>query len=224
MQRKRDQIKYISLNDHLYRYLCEHSTGAGDPVLQSLRKETEALGDVWRMQISPEQGTFMTMLVAAIGAKSALEVGTFTGYSAICIARGLSDDGRLVCVDNSEKWTTVARKYLAEAKVQQKIELKLGDAISVLQGLKGSDLFDFAFIDADKAQYDSYYELILPQVRQGGLILFDNMLWGADTSRSGQKQRECLAVDQMNQKLSNDGRVDAVLLPISDGIMMCRKR
>src|SRR6266566_9822487 len=171
-------LKYISLNDRLYRYVCACRSDAGDPILEALRAATESLGDISRMQISREQGSFMTLLAAAIGAKSAIEVGTFTGYSSLCIARGLAPRGRLICIDQSKEWTGIARKYWAQAGVENRIELRLGPAVPTLKRLDRQLRLDFAFIDADKTEYDAYYELVLPRIRRNGLILFDNMLWG----------------------------------------------
>jgi len=176
------------------------------------------------MQISEEQGTFMGVLVAAIGAKHALEVGTFTGYSSLCIARALSEGGRLVCIDCSEEWTAIARKYWEKAGVQERIDLRLGQAIPLLQRLPSDVRFDFAFIDADKTEYDAYYELVLPRVRQNGLILFDNMLWGGQLGAGSIEDADGRAIDALNHKLAKDPRVEAVLLPVADGLQLCRKR
>jgi caffeoyl-CoA O-methyltransferase len=191
--------------------------------LQALRQETAALGEPSRMQISEEQGTFMSVLVAAIGAKRAIEVGTFTGYSSLCIARALPGEGRLVCIDASEEWTAIARKYWAKAGVQERIELRLGQAIPLLQQIGTEASFDFAFIDAEKTEYDTYYELVLPLVRENGLILFDNMLWGGRLGAGPVQEAAGRTIDALNQKLAKDPRVEAVLLPIADGLQLCRK-
>ncbi len=217
-------LKYISLTDPLYRYVCASRSDSSDTVLEALRAETDALGEISQMQISGEQGTFMSVMAAAIGATSALEVGTFTGYSSLCIARGLPATGRLICMDMSEEWTTIARKYWAKAGVQDKIELRLGAAIPMLQKLEPGLTFDFAFIDAEKTEYDAYYELVLPRVRQNGLILFDNMLWGGRLGGGPVKEASGRAIDALNHKLAGDKRVEAVLLPIADGLQLCRKR
>ena len=148
-------MKYLSLNDGLYKYLCASRSHAAEPILQALRQETASLGEMSRMQISEEQGTFMSVLVAAIGAKRAIEVGTFTGYSSLCIARALPAGGRLICIDASEEWTAIARKYWEKANVQERIELRLGQAIPLLQQLRSDVSFDFAFIDAEKTEYDA---------------------------------------------------------------------
>jgi caffeoyl-CoA O-methyltransferase len=166
----------------------------------------------------------VAVLVAATGAKSAIEVGTFTGYSSLCIARAMPPKGRLICLDASKEWTAVARKYWAKAGVQDRIELRLGAAIPTLRHLKPGLTFDFAFIDANKTEYDAYYELLLPRVRRNGLILFDNMLWGGRLGAGAVKEATGRAIDALNHKLSNDPRVEAVLLSVADGIQFCRKR
>ena len=217
-------LKYLPLNDRLYRYLSRRRSDADDPILQELRAETVALGDISRMQISEEQATFMGILAAAIGARSAIEVGTFTGSSSLCIARALPANGRLICLDQSHEWTAIARKYWARAGVQDRIELRLGAAIPLLQQLEPNLTFDFAFIDADKTEYDAYYELLLPRVRSNGLILFDNMLDGGKLGDKRVKDARSRALDALNHKLAKDKRIEAVLLSVADGIQLCRKR
>lgn len=219
------KLKYLPLHDDLYRYVCRHRSDAQDALLQALREETAALGeDVSKMQISPEQGTLMSLLTAAIGARAAIEVGTFTGYSSICVARALPPDGCLVCVDQSEEWTAIARRYWAKAGVEHKIDLRLGDARCILQRLEPARRFDLAFIDADKTGYDDYYELLLPRVRPNGLILFDNMLWGGRLGAGPVTEAAGQALDALNRKLAGDPRVECVLLPVADGLQICRKR
>jgi caffeoyl-CoA O-methyltransferase len=215
--------KYLTLNEGLYRYIERCRSDAADPVLQQLREETAALGEVSDCQISDDQGTFLSILVAAIGAKSAIEVGTFTGYSSVCIARALPADGRLLCLDQSEPWTAMARKYWAQAGLQSRIELRLGPAISLLKQLEPGRTFDFAFIDAEKTEYDAYYELILPRIRRNGLILFDNMLWKGRLAAGRPSEAAGRAIDDLNRKLAADKRVESVLLSIADGIQFCRK-
>jgi caffeoyl-CoA O-methyltransferase len=217
------ELKYVAMTDSLYRYLRSARSNTTDPVLEALQAETDALGDISRMQISPEQGAFMTILTAAIGTSSAIELGTFTGYSSICIARGLALKGKLICVDPSEEWTGIAKKYWAKAGVQDRIELRLGSAIPLLQKLEKGLTFDLAFIDAEKTEYDAYYELILPRMRQNGLILFDNMLWGGRLGKGEIKEASGQAIDALNRKLAADKRVESVLLPIADGLHLCRK-
>ena len=217
--------KYVRLNKRLYGYLCGCRSDASDPLLRELRAETAALGaEVSKCQISDEQGTFLSVLVAAAGVRSAIEVGTFTGYSSLCIARALPPSGRLICLDASEQWTAVARKYWAKAGVQDRIELRLGAAIPRLKQLDPKLTFDFAFIDADKTEYDACYELLLPRIRRNGLILFDNMLWGGRLGAGAGKAATGRAIDALNHKLAGDARVEAVLLSVADGIQFCRKR
>jgi caffeoyl-CoA O-methyltransferase len=217
------ELKYIPLTDTLYRYVVNCRSRADDPILQSLRGETDALGDISKMQISEEQGSFMALLVAAMSAKSAIEVGTFTGYSSICIARGLGQNGRLICLDQSKEWTDIARKYWSKTGVQSRIELRLGAAITLLKSLEPDLTFDFAFIDAAKSEYDAYYELLLPRVRPNGVLVFDNMLWGGRLGAGPITEEGGRAIEALNHKLASDKRVESVLLPIADGLQLCRK-
>lgn len=220
----RDGMKYIVLDSRLARYVNECRRHEGDRVLQSLRDEThKKFPDFAVMQIGCDQGTFMTMLVAAIGAREAIEIGTFTGYSSICIARGLPANGKLLCLDVSEEWTSLARKYWKRAGVDKKIELRLGPATESMEKLEPGRKFDFAFIDADKPGYGDYYELVLPRMRTNGLILFDNMLWGGRLGkRSPITHPNGQAIDRLNRKLARDPRVESVLLTIGDGVHACR--
>ena len=216
--------KYVSVNDRLYDYLLRMRSDLPDRVLAELRAETAALGEVSICQISDEQGTFLSILTAAIGAKSAIEVGTFTGYSSLCIARSLPRDGKLICLDQSREWTAIAQKYWKKAGVIDRIDLRLGPAIPCLEQLEPGLMFDLAFIDADKTEYESYYELILPRIRKNGLILFDNMLWGGRLGGDPVTEATGRAIDALNHKLPGDKRVETVLLSIADGIQFCRKR
>ena len=218
-------LKYTPLNDGLFHYLCASRSHASDRILDALRKETAALGEIAEMQIGPDQGAFMTLLVRATGAKTAIEIGSFTGYSSICIARGLPDKGRLLCLDASAEWTAIARKYWRRAGVDQKIELRLGPAVERLEKLEPGRMFDFAFIDAHKLEYDAYYELVLPRMRPNGLILFDNMFWGGRLGKGRPvKHPNGRAIQRLNRKLASDRRVDSVLLSIGDGVQLCRVR
>jgi len=216
--------KYVTLNDRLYDYLIRCRSDEADPLLAELRAETARLGDVSVCQISDEQGAFLSILVAALGARTAIEVGTFTGYSSLCIARALPPGGRLICLDQNPEWTDIARRYWARAGLQNRIDLRLGDALQSLRQLEPGLSFDFAFIDADKTQYDAYYELILPRVRPNGLLLFDNMLWGGKLAGEPIQEATGRAIDALNHKLPKDPRVEAVLVSVADGIQICRKR
>lgn len=191
-----------------------------------LREETGKLPAAG-MQIAPDQGAFLTLIVGAIGAKNAIEIGTFTGYSAIAIARALPANGKLICCDVSEEWTSVARRYWKEAGVDKRIELKLAPALETLEGLigKGKDsAFDFAFIDADKPGYDAYYEACLKLLRPGGVMAIDNVLWSGAVIDEAANDESTLALRALNAKISNDARVDAALMTIGDGVMLVRKK
>src|SRR5665213_1843122 len=214
--------KFVALNERLVDYLCECRTGANDKTLAALREETAKLGEISIMQIGPEQGSFMTVLVAAIGARNAIEIGTFTGYSSICIARGLPANGRLLCLDESAEWIDIARGFWKRAGVDKKITLILGNATENLKKLPRKRNFDFAFIDASKTEYDAYFELVLPRMRRNGVILFDNMLWRGRLGKKAPIRNPAgKAIDALNRKLSRDLRVESVLLSIGDGVLMC---
>jgi caffeoyl-CoA O-methyltransferase len=186
--------------------------------------ETDHLGEISRMAIGPDQGSLIGLLVALIGAKWAVEVGTFTGTSSICIARHLVPGGKLVCFDQDFKTTSIARRYWIRAGLQDRIDLRLGDAHQLLPHYKPQNMIDFVFIDADKEGYDFYYETILPYVRTGGLILFDNMLRGGQVVHPVEKNTPAnRAIDQLNRKLAVDNRVQSVLVSMADGLVLCRK-
>ena len=217
-------LKFVNLNERLYNYLSDRRSRGGDAVLDQLRAETiKKFPDYAQMQIGRDQGNFMTMMVAATGAKRPIEIGTFTGYSAICIARGLPANGRLLCLDISKEWTDLGRKYWARAGVAEKIELRLGPAIEALERMPRKPTFDFAFIDAHKPEYDAYYEGVLPRMKPNSLILFDNMLWGGKLGKAGPIRHENgQAINALNHKLAEDPRVESVLLSLGDGIHACR--
>jgi caffeoyl-CoA O-methyltransferase len=217
------ELKYTPLDDTLYRYLCAMRSGADDDVLRDLRAETEQLGDDSVMMISEEQGTLFSILVAAIGARVAVEVGTFTGYSSLSIARGMDKGGKLFCFDISGEWTAVARKFWRRAGVDEKITLTLGDARETLPAFPFPAEIDFVFIDADKTGYSEYFERLLPRVKKNGVIIFDNMLWGGKLGRGEIEGESGRAIDELNKKLASDPRVESVLLPIADGLHVCRK-
>jgi predicted O-methyltransferase YrrM len=196
------------------------------PLMQALRAETAKLPR-GGMQIGADQGAFMALLVRLIGARRCLEIGTFTGYSALVVAAALPLEGRLVACDVSEEWTSVARRYWAKAGVADRIELRLGPARDTLatlirDGAAGS--FDFAFIDADKTGYDAYYESCMTLVRPGGLILLDNALQDGAVADPSAHEADTDAIRAMNQKVRDDPRVEAVLLTVGDGVVMARKR
>ena len=176
------------------------------------------------MQIGPEQGAFMTLLAKLTGARDALEVGTFTGYSAICIARGLAADGRLLCCDVSAEWTAVARKYWDRAGLADRIELRLGPGAETLAGLPAGTSFDYAFIDADKTGYVRYWDLIVPMIRPGGIILVDNTLSHGRVVNLTVQDDNVQGIRRFNGHARADARVELVLLPVGDGLTLARKR
>ncbi len=218
-----DAPKSFQLAPEIHHYLIEHGTKP-DAIQRELIEETQRLGGISMMQIAPEQGTFMTMLARAIGAKRAVEVGTFTGYSSLCIARGLPDDGKLLCCDVSEEWTAVGKRFWEKAGVAHKIELKIGPAVETLRALPEQELFDLGFIDADKPGYPAYYEEILKRMRPNGLILVDNVLWMGNVARPEAVDPNTLAIRAFNDLVTADARVDCVMLAISDGLTILRKR
>jgi caffeoyl-CoA O-methyltransferase len=215
----------LTLSDALYDYLL--SVSLREPQLLSrLREETAALPHAG-MQISPEQGQFMALLAELVGARRVLEVGTFTGYSALVVALALPADGRIITCDVDEEMTAIARRYWAEGGVADKIDLRLGPAVDTLDALLadgGADTFDFAFVDADKENYDAYYERALALLRQGGLMVIDNVLWSGAVADPNQKDADTNAIRALNAKLHGDQRVSLSLLPVSDGITLARKR
>jgi caffeoyl-CoA O-methyltransferase len=217
--------KTYQLDESVHGYLMSSTVRDGD-VLQRLRAETGQMA-AGGMQISPEQGQFMQLLVKMIGAKRTLEVGTFTGYSALSVAMALPPDGRVVACDVSEEYTAVARRYWQEAGVAAKIDLRLGPGEESLQAMLDegeAGTFDFAFIDADKPGYDRYYELCLQLVRSGGVIAVDNTLWGGRVADRSVQDESTQAIRALNQKIRDDVRVDMSLVPIGDGLMLACKR
>ncbi len=215
--------KSFQLSPEIHGYLIEHGTPP-DAIQRELMEATQQLGGISIMQIAPEQGTFMTLLARAIGAKRAVEIGTFTGYSSLCIARGLPDDGTLLCCDVSDEWTKVGRPFWEKAGVAHKIELKIGPAADTLRALPEQELFDLAFIDADKPGYATYYEEILKRLRTGGLILVDNVLWMGNVVNAEAQDPNTLAIRTFNDQVAADARVECVMLAISDGLTILRKR
>ena len=215
--------KYTALTDELHGYLVDHGARQDD-VLRRLQAETEALGDVAVMQIAPDQGAFLTLMARAIGARSALELGTFTGYSAICIARGLGDGGRLVTCDLNEQWTEIARRYFRDAGVAHRIELRLGSALETLRALPADESFDLAFIDADKEEYLDYYEEVLARLRAGGLMMVDNVLRGGAVLDADDDSPANATVRALNERVAADERVDVAMLGVADGITLALKR
>ena len=205
-------------------YAAAHSTGpdAHQLALQEITREKTGASSV--MQIGDDQAVLMEMVVRAMGAKRALEVGTFTGYSALAVARGLGPGGRLLCCDVSEEWTSIAREAWQSAGVADRVELRIGPALETLQGLELVEQFDFAFIDADKVAYRAYYDEILPRLRRGGLLLLDNMLQNGSVIDPTANDENTVAIRQLNEAIKEDPRASVVLLPIGDGVSFVQKR
>ena len=216
--------KDLRLEAELHEYLVGHGTPP-DEIQRGLIDATrEKLGGMAIMQVAPEQGAFMTLLTAAIGARKAIEVGTFTGYSALCIARGLPDDGLLLCCDVSDEWASIGRPYWERAGVAHKIDLRIAPALETLRALPGDADWDLAFIDADKHGYLDYYEEILTRLRPNGLVLVDNVLWMGSVVDFEKQDDQTQAIRKFNDHVAADPRVDRVMLPISDGLTIARKR
>lgn len=219
------QPKSFFLTPEIERYLVAHGTPPDD-VQQRLIERTRELGGVANMQVSPEQGAFLSLLTAALGVVDAVEVGTFTGYSALCIARGLAPGGRLLCCDVSEEWTATARQAWEEAGVADRIDLRIAPAIETLRALPTEPCVDLAFIDADKGGYLAYYEELVVRMRPNGLILADNVLWGGRVLDEGADEGgdDTAALRAFNRHLAADGRVEVVMLLVADGLTLARRR
>jgi len=213
----------ISVTPELHEYILEHSAQP-DAVQRSLMEETAKLGRVSGMQIGPEQGAFMTMLTRLVGASFAVEVGTFTGYSAMCIARGLATGGRLICCDVSNEWTAIGRRYWEQAGVADRIDLRIGPAIETLRSLPKERAVDLGFIDANKSGYLEYYEELVARLRPDGVLLVDNVLWSGRVIDSEVNDDDTAAIRTFNDHLAADPRVDVVMLPIGDGLTFARMK
>lgn len=219
-----DGPKSFFLGSELHAYVVGHGTPP-DEILTELAAETrEKTGALSMMQVAPEQGALMKLLVQVVGARHAVEIGTFTGYSALCIARGLPEDGTLLCCDTSEEWTSIGKPYWERAGVAKKIDLRIGPAIDTLRALPEREQFDVAFIDADKPSYWSYFEALLPRMRADGLILVDNVLWGGNVVNPEASDDNTVAIRAFNDRVRDDARVDCVMLAVSDGLTLLRKR
>ncbi|KIH96897.1 SAM-dependent methyltransferase [Streptomonospora alba] len=213
-----------SLPPELHDYLVAHGAPV-DPVLADLAAETARLyPDLTTMQIGPEQGTFMTLLARIGGARDVVEVGTFTGYSAICMARGIPEDGTLLALDVSEEWTALARRYWERAGIAHKVRLRLGPALDTLRELPEDRRFDLAFIDADKEGYIGYWEELVPRMRPGGVLLVDNTLSHGRVVDPAETSAPVQGIRDFNDHALADERVELVLLPVGDGLTMARKR
>jgi predicted O-methyltransferase YrrM len=215
----------LNMNDSIHAYLLD-TTVNEPPVLAELREETGAL-PTSMMQIGPEQGAFMAWMIKALGVRRAIEIGTYTGYSSLAMARALPPDGKLICCDVSEEFTSIARRYWEKAGLADRIELKIAPASQTIAALIAdghAGTFDFAFIDADKLGYDAYYEGCLTLLRAGGTIAIDNVLWSGKVAEPSASDENTVALRKLNAKIGRDPRVDACTIPVGDGITLARKR
>jgi len=220
-----DAPKSFALSPEIHDYLMQHGTRP-DAIAQELIEETRTLGNIARMQVAPEQGAFMTLLARIMGARRIIEVGTFTGFSALCLARGLPEDGELICCDVSDEWTRVGQPYWQRAGVAERIDLRIAPALDTLRALANEQAgaFDLAFIDADKTNYQPYCEELAGLVRRNGLIVVDNVLWGGAVVDEANQAENTRAIRAFNTWASSDERFEPVMLPISDGLTLLRIR
>ena len=214
----------VSIDAELVEYL--QATGyRSDPVIDKLVDETLALGNVSAMQIAPEQGQFLEIIVKILNANCCLEIGRFTGLSSLCIARGLPESGKLTTIDNSDEFLSMAEKYWKMAKQATKIESIIGEGVDVLQSMiDRQQSFDFIFVDADKNNYPHYYELSLTLLKPNGILIIDNMLWHGDVADENKTDKQTVTIRELNKKIQTDERIDFSLLPLSDGLSFIRKK
>ncbi len=219
----RVESKDAQLTDELHSYVEELAFGR-DEVLRQVEEETAALGGIAIMQTSGAQAALLELLVRLMGARRALEVGTFTGYGAIRIARGLADGGTLVCLELDEKWAEMARKNVRLAGLEESVEIRVGPALDALRAMPEEPAFDFAYLDADKTGYPDYYEELVPRLEPGGLLTIDNVLKGGRVVDPQPDDEATLAVVRVNERVASDERVESVLLPVADGLTLARRR
>jgi caffeoyl-CoA O-methyltransferase len=211
------------LSDELHAYLLGHAAPV-DEIAQSLIDSTAALGGVSGMQIAPDQGALLALLVRLVGARHCVEVGTFTGFSALCVARALPEDGTLLCCDVSEEWTAIGREHWKRAGVEHKIDLRIAPALETLKALPTDDRFDFAFVDADKPNYVAYIDEIVPRLRTNGLLLVDNVLWSGAVVDNSVNDDNTVAIRKTNDYVAAHPELESVILPVADGLTFARKR
>jgi caffeoyl-CoA O-methyltransferase len=214
--------KTVQVTAEVHDYLLAHSAPLDDVALDLIER-TAALGSVQAMQVAPEQGALLTLLTRLVSARSAVEVGTFTGYSSLCIARGLAPGGRLLCCDVSEEWTDLATDAWRRAGVDDRIVLRIAPAAETLRDLATEPTIDLAFIDADKQGYRTYWDELVPRLRPGGLLLVDNVLWSGRVTDPAAGDDDTMAIRAFNERAASDQRVEVLMLPISDGLTVARK-
>jgi caffeoyl-CoA O-methyltransferase len=217
-------VRSFLVTDEVRSYAAEHGSWRPDEVMRRLRADTAALGDAAGMQIGEDEGQLLTMLARLVGARRAVEVGTFTGYSSLCIAMGLPADGTLLCCDVSEEWTAIGQRAWAAAGVADRIELRIAPALETLRALPHTADIDFAFIDADKPGYAAYWAELVPRVRAGGLLLADNVLWSGRIGDAAATDTNTVALREFNDLVAADERVEVVVLTAFDGLTIARRR
>jgi len=220
---RRVRGKFLQLTPDLYEYVVEHGARR-DGTLRDVERTTEALGSVAAMQTAADEGAFLTLLARLVGSRRAVEVGTFTGYSAVCLARGLAPGGSLLCCELSEEYAATARRNVDAAGVGDRIEIRTGPALDTLRALPRDEEIDLAFIDADKVGYSNYVEELLSRLRPGGLLVLDNVLLGGRVLAPAADDDVALAMAALNERLVADERVDIAMLPFADGVTLLRKR
>ena len=219
----RSMAKITSLTQDLYRFMLRNRTSE-DQLLGELRRKTEEkVGDLSGMMISEEQGQLLRILVAAIGAKQVVEVGTFTGYSAACMAAALPADGRLLCCDVNDEWTAIGEPYWQRSGLSDRIELRIAPALETLRTLPSDPPIDFAFVDADKDNYVGYFEALLPKLRTNGLLAFDNVMWHNWMMDAANQGTETIGIREFNDHILGDPRIESVMLHVGDGLTLIRK-
>jgi caffeoyl-CoA O-methyltransferase len=217
-------MRNFTITEGVRDYAVGHGSWPPDDVVAQLRTDTQALGGVAGMQIGDDQGQLLTMLARLIGARRAIEVGTFTGYSSLCIARGLAEGGSLLCCDINEEWTAIAQRAWQRAGVRDRIELRIAPALETLRELPSQADIDLVFIDADKPGYAAYWDELVPRVREGGVLLADNVLWSGEIVDESVTGAGVTALRAFNDKVAADGRVEVVVLTAFDGLTIARKR
>lgn len=216
-------MRSFTVTDEVRGYAVGHGSWQPDDVVHQLRVETLALGDVAGMQIGDDQGQLLTLLARLVGARRAVEVGTFTGYSSLCIARGLAEGGSLLCCDIREDWTAIGMRAWERAGLRDRIELRIAPALQTLSALPHEADIDLAFIDADKPGYAAYWDELVPRMRPGGVVLADNVLWSGKIVDESGTDDNTAALRAFNDKVAADDRVEVVLLPAFDGLTIARK-
>lgn len=218
------RVRSFLVTDEVRSYAVDHGSDRPDEVMRRLRSDTATLGHPAGMQIGEDQGQLLTMLARLVGARRAVEVGTFTGYSSLCIARGLADDGWLLCCDVNKEWTAMAQRAWAAAGLAERIELRIGPALDTLRALPERPELDLVFIDADKAGYVAYWDELVPRVRPGGLLLADNVLWSGKIADPAAADADMEGLRAFNDVVAADDRVEAVVLTAFDGLTIARKK